>query len=227
MKKKVIVLSLGGSLILPDKVNQKYLKTFKKIIQAKSKKYKFVIVCGGGSLARRYITSLQDKPQKIQSTAGIAATRANAKFVSCFFNQDPTLKVPIKIKTIKKYIKKQDIILCGGLEYKPKQTSDGTAAEIAKYFKSPLINLTNISGLHTKNPKTHKDAKFIPKISWKEFNKMANKIKYQPGQHFVLDQSAAKKIMESKIKTYILGTNLNNLYNLLKNKKFKGTEISG
>jgi len=32
--------------------------------------------------------------------------------------------------------------------------------------------------------------------------------------------------MENKITTYILGKNLNNLDNLLKEKKFKGTIIS-
>ena len=55
MKKKVIVLSLGGSQIIPKDVNVKYLKKFKDIIKKHTKKYKFVIVCGGGSIARKYI----------------------------------------------------------------------------------------------------------------------------------------------------------------------------
>ena len=54
---------------------------------------------------------------------------------------------------------------------------------------------------------------------------MANKEKFKPGQHFVLDQTAAERIMERKIPTYIIGKNLKNLDNLLKNKKFKGTTI--
>jgi uridylate kinase len=54
---------------------------------------------------------------------------------------------------------------------------------------------------------------------------MANKIKYHPGQHFVLDQKAAKLIKKEKIKTYILGKNLRNLDSLLNSKKFVGTSI--
>jgi len=32
MKKEVIVISLGGSLIIPDKVNVRFLRDFKKVI---------------------------------------------------------------------------------------------------------------------------------------------------------------------------------------------------
>ena len=56
---------------------------------------------------------------------------------------------------------------------------------------------------------------------------MANKNKFVPGQHFVLDQSTSKIIRKYKIKTYILGKELKQLDNLLSGKKFKGTIIAG
>ena len=99
-----------------------------------------------------------------------------------FFNIDPEHGIPHTTKILKKYIKKQDVVFCGALEYKPNQTSDSTAAGIAKYFKTTFINLTNVQGLYNKNPKEFKNAKFISKISWKEFNNMANKNKYSPSQ---------------------------------------------
>ena len=225
--KKVIVLSLGGSLIIPNDVNSKYLKEFKKIILKNIKKYKFIVVCGGGSLARKYINALKGIGinEKLQSLAGISATRTNARFMSYFFNIDPEHGIPHTMKILKKYISKQDVVFCGALEYKPNQTSDSTAAEIARKLKSDFINLTDVSGLHDKNPKEFKDAKFIPKISWLDFDKMVSKIKFKPGQHFVLDQSASKRIMKNKITTYILGKDMNQLDNLLNNKKFRGTII--
>ena len=187
MKKKVIVLSLGGSLIIPDKVDAKFLKELKKIILKNTKKYKFIIVCGGGSIARKYISVLRETKinEKLQSLAGISATRMNARFMNYFFNINPEKGIPHKMRELKRYLKKQDIIFCGALEYKPKQTSDSTAAEIAKYFKANFINLTNVQGLYNKNPMKYKDAKFISKISWKDFDKMAHKEKFKPGQHFV------------------------------------------
>ena len=229
MKKKVIVLSLGGSLIIPDKINVKFLKEFKKIILKNSKKHKFIIVCGGGSVARKYISGLKNLNvnEKLQSFAGISATRMNARFMNYIFKINSEKGIPHKMRTLKKYIKKQDVVFCGALEYKPDQTSDSTSAEIAKYFKSEFINLTNVQGLHDENPSKYKNAKFISKISWKEFDKIANKIKFKPGQHFVLDQKASIIIMENKITTYILGQNMKQLENLLNNKKFVGTTIRG
>jgi uridylate kinase len=227
MKKKVIVISLGGSLIVPEEVEADFLNEFKKTILKNTLRNKFVIVCGGGSVARKYIFALRKYGinEKLQSFAGISATRMNARFMSYFFNANQKYGIPHSMRVLKKYLKKQDIVFCGALEYKPNQTSDSTAVEIAKKFRTIFINLTDVQGLYSKNPKENKNAKLIPKISWKEFYKMANKLKFKPGQHFVLDQTAAKGIMEDKIITYILGKNMSQFDNLLKNKKFKGTII--
>ncbi|MEX0920330.1 MAG: UMP kinase [Candidatus Pacearchaeota archaeon] len=229
MKKKVIVLSLGGSLIIPDKVDTNFLKKFKKTLQKNTKKYKFVVACGGGSIARKYIAALQKNKanQKLQSFSGISATRMNARFMSYFFGLNPEKGIPHKMREIQKYLRKQDVVFCGALEYKPNQTSDSTAAQIAKKYKTIFINLTNVPGLYDKNPKKHKNAKFIPEISWKEFDKKAKEIKYKPGQHFVLDQTASEIIKEHKIPTYILGQDMKQLEAVLQGKGFKGTLIKG
>ncbi len=229
MKKRVIVLSLGGSLIIPDEVDIKYLKEFKKTILKNTKKYKFIVCCGGGSIARKYISALRKIGfnEKFQSLSGISATRMNARFMNYFFKINPEYGIPHTKKTLKDYLKKQNIVFCGALEYQPNQTSDSTAAQLAKKYKTIFINLTNVKGLYDKNPKKHKDAKFISKISWKDFNKKAHESKYQPGQHFVLDQTAAKIIMEEKIPTYIIGKDMKQLGNILKGKKFKGTLVEG
>lgn len=228
MKKPVIVISLGGSLIIPENIDVKLLREFKKIILHHTKKYKFIIVCGGGSTARKYISALRESKinNLLQSYIGISATRMNARLMNYFFNHNPEKGIPHTTKTLKKYLKKQDVIFCGALEYKPNQTSDSTSAEIAVKFRSPLINLTNVKGLYDKNPKQFKTAKFISRISWKDFHKMANATKFKPGQHFVLDHTASKIIMENKIPTYIInGKTLKQLDNLLKKKKFIGTII--
>ena len=227
--KKVIVLSLGGSQIIPNEVNLKYLKELKKILLKNTKNFKFIIVCGGGSVARKYISALKKSGinEKLQSLAGISTTRMNARFMNYFFNIDPKFGIPHTHKTLRKYVNAQDITFCGALEYKPNQTSDSTAAGIAKEFKTDFINITNIKGLYDKNPLEFKNAKFIPFISWKEFDKMANKTRFKPGQHFVLDQTASKIILKNKITTYILGKDIKELNNLLSKKKFKGTIIQG
>ncbi|MBS3070794.1 UMP kinase [Candidatus Pacearchaeota archaeon] len=227
--KKVVVISLGGSLIIPDKIDIGFLRHFKKVIRKNLHKYSFVIVCGGGSIARKYISALNEigVSEKLQNYAGISATRTNARFMSYLFNQDPERGIPQKIKQVKSYLRNQNVVFCGGLEYKPNQTSDSSAAAIARNFGTTFINITNVKGLYDKNPKEFKNAKFIPRISWEEFYKMASKLNYKPGQHFALDQTAARMILNNKTLTYIIGKDLKQLNNLLNNKEFIGTRIEG
>jgi uridylate kinase len=227
--KEVKVISLGGSLIVPEKIDIRFLKEFKKIIIKNKSKYKFIIVCGGGTVARKYISALKELGlnEKFQDFSGISVTRVNARFMSYLFGFNPEKGIPHKLKDIENSIKKQDLIFCGALEYKPRETSDSTAVEIAKYFHTDFINLTNVNGLHDKNPKEYKDAKFIPKISWLGLYKMATQKDFKPGQHFVIDQTASEMIMKNKITSYILGKNLKQLDNLLNGKKFLGTIVKG
>jgi uridylate kinase len=226
-KKRVVVLSLGGSLIVPEEVDVKFLRQFKKTILKNTNKYKFVIVCGGGSTARKYISALREVGinEKLQSLSGISATRMNARFMNYFFNINPEEGIPHTTKLLRKYIKKDNLVFCGALEYKPDQTSDSTAAGIARKFNAIFINLSNVAGLYDKNPAEYKNARFIPKISWADFYKMAHKQKFKPGQHFILDQTASAIIKRHRIKTYLLGKNLKELENVLKNRRFKGTII--
>ncbi|MBT4257585.1 UMP kinase [archaeon] len=229
MKKEIIVLSLGGSLIIPEEVDYRYLEKLKKIVLKHTKKYKFIFVCGGGSIARKYIAALKKNKtnETLQSFAGIGTTRMNARFMSYFFNLDPKEGIPHTMELVEKRIKNHNIIFCGALEYKPNQTSDSTAALVAKHFKTKFINLTNVKGLYTKNPKKYKDAKFIEKISWKDFDNLAQKMTFKPGQHFVLDQTASKMIKKYNLPTFILGQDTKQLDNFLNNKKFIGTTIQG
>jgi len=226
--KKVIVISLGGSLIVPDEIDIDYLEKIKKIIKKHEKNYKFVIVCGGGSIARKYIKALkqENKSEFLQSNIGIAVTRLNARFMTYLFDKDANEGIPHNMNHVKNLLKKNNIVFCGALRYAPKETSDSTAAKLANFLKCEFINLTIVSGLYDKNPLIYKNAKFIPKISWEDFYKKANKIKFSPGQHFVLDQDASKIILKHKIKTYILGKDLKQLDNFLEGKSFFGTTIS-
>ena len=201
--KKVVVISLGGSLIVPKKIDIEFLKEFRKVLLKNKKKYKFVVVCGGGIIARTYINGLDQQPVRnkkyLQSLLGVSTTRLNARFMSYFFGIDTNEGIPHEMKEIKNLITKKNIVFCGALRYEKNQTSDSTTAKLARFFNCNFINLTNVSGLYDKNPKTHRSAKFIPEISHKDFLKMTRKMEFHPGQHFVLDQIAAKIIKKYKI----------------------------
>jgi uridylate kinase len=224
--KKILVLSLGGSLIIPNEVNLDFLRKFKTIILKNTKNYKFVIVCGGGSIARKYIQALaeENKSDYLQSLIGISLTRLNARFLSYFFGKDPEKGIPHDMKEIENLLKKNDIIFCGALRYSANQTSDATACKLAAYLKTEFINLTNVKGLYDKNPK-QPGAKFISRATISEFNKIVMSIPNKPGMHAPVDHVAMRVIKEHNIKTYIIGPDLKQFQNLLNNKDFIGTII--
>ena len=52
---KPIIISLGGSIVVPDKIDYNFLKKFRALILKHVKKGKrFVLICGGGATARLY-----------------------------------------------------------------------------------------------------------------------------------------------------------------------------
>src|SRR5271169_3182124 len=105
--KEVKVISLGGSLIVPEKIDIPFLKEFKRIINKNKSKYKFIIVCGGGTVARKYISALEDLGlnEKFQDFSGISATRMNARFISYIFGFDPEKGIPHKLKDVENIIR--------------------------------------------------------------------------------------------------------------------------
>ena len=111
MKREVKVVSLGGSLIVPEKMDIKFLKEFKRVIYKNKSKYKFIIICGGGTTARKYISALLRLKlnEKFQDFAGISATRMNARFMSYIFNFSLDTGIPHTMKDLEKRIKKQDV----------------------------------------------------------------------------------------------------------------------
>tara|TARA_Y100000310_G_scaffold335338_2_gene417123 strand:- start:37339 stop:38025 length:687 start_codon:yes stop_codon:yes gene_type:complete len=226
---KVEVLSLGGSVIIPkstDNIDVKFLKEFKKILLS-FKDRNFVVVAGGGSTARKYMQALGSigVEKKSKCLIGIALTRLHARLLTYFFGKCAAPQNPTNLKDIRKLVKKYKVVFTGALRYEEDNTSDGTAAKIANYFRTSFVNVTDVKGLFNKDPKKYKDAKLIRTISFQEFNKIMSKMQYSPGQHFILDQHAAKIIKKHKVKTVILDKNLRNLKNCLQGKKFLGTII--
>ena len=227
MKKKIIVISLGGSVILEDDEKRHFIKSLRNTLKSFYKTHKFAIVCGGGSIAREYQKILKEERtnEKQLSLAGIRATRMNAELIMQFFDKEANSKLPLTMKQVKEDLEKNHIVVCGALRFAPHQTSDSTAAELASYLKAPFINITNVRGLYTSDPRKNKNAKLIPYQTWQDFEKTAYQINFKPGQHFVLDQKASTIIRKNRIPLYIINNDTKNLSSLLKGKKFIGTMV--
>jgi len=220
---KTVVLSLGGSLVCPDKVDTVFLKKFRDFIL--SQKIRFVIITGGGNVCREYqdaasnITEVQDIDN---DWVGIASTRLNAELVRAIFSQDAYEKVygdPEKrIETDKRVII--------GAGYLPGHSSDMDAVLLAKTFGAEtVINMSNIEKAYTEDPKINSEAEPIDSISWDDFQKLVG-TEWEPGKNVPFDPKASLKANELGLKVIILGKDLDNLRNCIEGKEFTGTTIS-
>lgn len=222
---KTVVLSLGGSLIFPDGLDKEFLTNFKKIIlKYIRKRYKFVIICGGGKLARNF-QQIASKTKKLSNEKldwlGIYATKINAHLLKAVFNEYADENI-ISNPTLKIKSKKNIIIASGWL---PGWSTDYDAVLLAKNLGvKEIVNMSNIDYLYNKDPKKYKNAKKIEKISWEAYRKLISK-DWKAGMNVPFDPVAAREAQKLGFKVFIVGRDLKNLENLLDKKKFRGTII--
>ena len=229
MNKKTIIISLGGSLIVPEEIDWKFVKKFKEVIEKKIKNgYRFIIITGGGKTARKYIEAgakVGDIDSEDKDWIGIHATRMNAHFIRTIFKKyaHPTInKNPYDLESFLKA--KESVLVASG--YRPGNSTDYIAVLLAKQFGAQKIaNLSNIDYVCDKDPKKFKDAKKIKEITWSEFQKIVGDT-WDPGANVPFDPVASKHAAKEGIEVAILnGKKISNLEKYLDGEKFAGTRI--
>jgi uridylate kinase len=225
-----LIISLGGSLIVPDnaKVDTAFLKKFKQLVLdylAAHKDARMVIVCGGGKTARTYIEAAQAlgiTDHEAHDWLGISATGINAQLVKMLFH-DQAYEEVIHNPTQKITTKKRILV---GAGWKPGCSTDMDAVLLAENLKATtLVNLSNIEYAYDKDPRKFKDAKKVEKASWKDFRKIVGE-EWKPGMNTPFDPQASKLAEKLKLKVVIAkGTNFTNVKNILEGKAFKGTLV--
>ncbi|RLJ02242.1 MAG: UMP kinase [Candidatus Aenigmatarchaeota archaeon] len=220
--KEILVISVGGSLIVPDSIDINFLLEFKKIILTQNKK--FIIICGGGKTARRYQEAAKNIVPLLKDELdwlGIQATILNAYLLKTIFKEKAYKKI---IRNPNEKVNfNEDILIASG--WKPGFSTDYDAVLLSKNFGiKKLVNLTNVDYVYNKDPK-FKDAKPIKEISWKEFRKLLPN-KWEPGLSTPFDPVAAEEAEKSGLEVIVMnGKKLKNLENYLNKKEFIGTKI--
>jgi uridylate kinase len=224
---EIIVISLGGSLIIPEKIDTDFLKDFKNLILSQVEKgRKFIIVTGGGRTCRTYQNSAKEITQTSNEDLdwiGIATNNLNAEFLRVIFGKKAHNKV---IYDLSKKIPLERPIIIGGA-YEPGHSSDMDATLAAKSLRAKkIINLSNTDYVYDSDPKVNPNAKKFEKISWPEYRVLIPK-KWTSGLHTPFDPMASKMAENENITVIIInGKPIDNLAKCLDDKKFLGTIIS-
>lgn len=224
---KHIIISLGGSLIVPDDIDSVFIKAFISLISDYVKNgFRFVIITGGGRVCRRY----QDALKKISTPSnntldwlGIYSTRLNAEFLRIAFGEiahDEIIIDPNFVPNTEK-----PIIIGAG--WKPGWSTDYVAVLIAKQVNAlSVVNLSNIDYAYTKDPRKFSDAVPIKSTTWKEFRTLLPK-EWDPGLNAPFDPIAAEEAESIGLQVAIMnGANISNLKNYFDDSDFVGTVVN-
>ena len=219
-------LSLGGSIIIPDKINATFLRKFRTLLLEKIKTgNKFIVVCGGGKTARLY----QEGARQIKKTSdhdadwlGIHASRLNAQLFRTVMNE---VALPRVLRNPEEKTNfSSPLLVAAGL--KPGRSTDYQTVLFAlAYNIKTIINISNIDYVYDKDPKKYKNAKKIEQISWTDFRKLVGN-KWQPGLNTPFDPVASRMAQKHHLTVIMTAATVSNIEKILDRKQFKGTVIT-
>lgn len=234
----VTVFSLGGSIIVPDQIDEEYLLKFVEFVKEFVKNNnKAVFICGGGKTVRRYNESFKKIHNELTNSdphhshtdwVGIYQTKVHAMFLQQLFHSATDLRIyPELIDDPEEFhdLGDYDIAFCSG--HMPGNSTDYIAARLATTLKAQtVIVLSNIEQVYDSDPKHNKDAKALEKMSWDDYLDMIEGVEWESGMNLPLDPKAASHGAEAKQRVvFCRGTDLHNLKKYLDGEKFIGTVI--
>ena len=232
---RMFVISLGGSIVVPDQVDTDFLTAFRTILQdhLKGSPEKLVLVIGGGGPARKYQEAYRSvaaggetrhdrEDALVQDWIGIMATRLNAELVRHVLAPlcedpvvyDPTGEIPFK----------GAVLVAAG--WKPGFSTDFIAVKLAeRYGAETVVNLSNIAQVYTADPRVDRDAQPLERVSWEDFQAIVGE-EWTPGKNLPFDPVATRRAAELGLQVIAAdGKNLENTRSILAGKDFFGTRI--
>ncbi len=225
--RETFVISVGGSVFIQDKPNAALLAKFGETIDSLHREgYRFALVIGGGKIGRSYIAAAKGigATNYAMDEIGIALTQVNARLLIEAIESSHK-EVLAKVADAKAVIDQGKIPVFGGLL--PGITTDAVAALVAESLGANFINLSNVDGIYSSDPKHNSRAKFYESLSHTRLLSLLQVAESKPGQNIVLDIPAALILKRSSIHSiFIDGNDLPNFESAVRGSDFRGTVVS-
>lgn len=241
--RRTIVVALGGSIVYPgtdlDGIDTVFLKKFKKFMMAylgRHRGTRFVLVLGGGKLARRFqeaagrVAKLTDDDK---DWLGIHATRLNGHLLRTIFREIADPVMIDKRGRLRKLT--HSVTIAAG--WRPGWSTDYVALQIAADFGAREVVIAGKpSHVFASDPAKAKAGRSrranraaLPKsfneLSWREYRKLIPSA-WTPGMGAPVDPVAAALGAREGIKAIVIGgRDLPNFAALLNGKEFQGTIV--
>ncbi len=225
-EKETIIISLGGSMVVPQNPDSEFINKFRKLIlEWVNKGKRFCIIVGGGKVCRIYqeeLSKIIKQNNEALDWMGIYVTNLNAELLRLSFEENgphSTFTNPHDVKNFP-----GDIIIGSG--WKPGCSTDMDAVLVAEELKAAkMINLSSVDFVYDSDPQTNPNAQKIEETTWDKYRAMISD-EWDPGMNLPFDPVASKKAEELALElVFIGGHNLESLNNYLNGQPFTGTTI--
>jgi uridylate kinase len=222
-----IAVKLGG-FSFPLELGVEEIKKYGGLFsELKRKGNQLIVVTGGGKNARKYIEAARKlgASEAVCDQIGILVTRLNARLLITSMGDDAYPKVPETIEDLRLYFESGKVIVMGGLQ--PGHSTNAVTALAAESIgASVLVNLTNVDGVYTADPKKDPKAKKFDEISTDKLLSLISGEEMTAGSYELLDPVSVRIIERSHIPTWIVsGEDPENILKILKGKHV-GTKIT-
>jgi uridylate kinase len=204
MAMKRIVISLGGSVLVPS-LDENHIRKYATILRNIGKEHRIYVVVGGGGEARRYIGVARALgiDEATADEIGIQVTRLNATLLAGALAQAAYPNIAESYRDAARFGESGKIVVMGGVI--PGQTTDAVAALLAEKVRADLIiNWTSVDGIYSADPKKHKDAVKHSTLKPTELQAIIRGDRLEAGSNTVFDTLAAKIIGRSGIPLVVL-----------------------
>jgi uridylate kinase len=229
-KTETIIMSVGGSLIVPGDIDTNFLSTLKAFITDQTTNHgrRFIMIAGGGRTARNYqeaAGAVTDLTSDDLDWMGIHATRLNGHLLRTIFRDIAHPEMITNPDDVQDISGEPPVIIASG--YRPGCSTDLRAIQIAELVgATKVINLSNIDYLYTADPRTNPDAVKIETSSWADFRALIP-ADWDPGMSAPFDPIAAAAAEAANIDVALInGDRLEALESYLAGEEFVGTLIS-
>ncbi len=222
-----VVLSLGGSILLPDGASDQ-IAAYASVIRDLSEQGLTVsVVTGGGVIAREYIQSARELgANEIElDTLGISVTRLNAQLLCIALEELAVLSPSTTYESARASLNNGKIPVMGGVA--PAQTTDAVSAALAEYVNAELVvYATSVPGVFSSDPTIDEDATRFDTLSASDLVSTIADLEMNAGSNAPVDLLAAKIIQRAGIEAIVLdGADPDRIGTAIRTGEFDGTRI--
>ena len=221
-----VVLKVGGFAFSTEGENEPLISEYVKLLQQLVKEHQFVVITGGGSIARVYIRIARSMqvPESLCDQLGILVSRINARLVVDGLSDYAYPEIPTTVTDLGRFFASGKLVAMGGLQ--PGHSTNAVAAIAAETIKADLfINATDVNGVYTTDPSKDANATHLDEVGVNKLTEILARSEMNAGGYDLMDPIALRIIQRSHIPTVIIdGRNLANVMKALHGER-TGTRV--